>query len=63
MEREKFKWKPHKDESTDAERRDGSPRSSDELSVMERKRRGGIIQLELKINQTMGGIFEESEVV
>jgi RNA-directed DNA polymerase len=40
MEREKFKWKPHKNESTDAEDRDGSPCSSDEISVMERERRG-----------------------
>jgi len=40
MEREKFKWKPHKNESTEAERRDGSPRSSDELSVIEGERRG-----------------------
>jgi len=35
MLREKSKWKPHKDLSTDAEHRGGSARSSDEVSVME----------------------------
>ena len=63
MEREKFKWRPHENESTDAERSDGPPRSSGEVSVMEMERRGWIIQLDLKINQFMGGIFEESEAV
>ena len=33
MLREKSKWKPHKDLSTDAEHRGGSARSSDEISV------------------------------
>lgn len=63
MRREKFKWRPHENESTDAERRDGSPRSSDEVSVMEMERRGWVILLDLKINQLMGGIFEESKAV
>jgi len=40
MRREKFKWRPHEKESTDAERRGGSLRSSEELSVIERERRG-----------------------
>ncbi len=40
MERENFKWRPHERESTEAEHRDGSPCSSDEISVMERERRG-----------------------
>ena len=40
MLREKSKWKPHKDESTDAEHRGGSVRSSDEVSVMEMEQRG-----------------------
>jgi len=30
MVREKFKWRTHKDESTEAEHRDGPLRSSDE---------------------------------
>jgi hypothetical protein len=40
MKREKFKWRTHENESTDAERRGGSPCSSDEVSVMEMERRG-----------------------
>jgi len=40
MLREKSKWKPHKDESTDADHRGGSARSSDEVSVMEMEQRG-----------------------
>ena len=39
MIREKHKWKPHKDLSTDAEHRDGATRSSDEVSVMEMEQR------------------------
>lgn len=40
MGREKFKWGTHENESTEAERRDGSSCSSDEVSVMEMERRG-----------------------
>jgi RNA-directed DNA polymerase len=40
MAREKFKWRPHKNESTDAERRGGSPCSSEEVFVMGMERRG-----------------------
>jgi hypothetical protein len=32
MEREKFKWRTHEGESTDAERRGGTPGSSEEVS-------------------------------
>jgi len=38
--REKFKWRTHENESTEAERRGGSPCSSEEVSVMEMERRG-----------------------
>jgi len=44
MLREKSKWKPHKDESTDAGYRGGTARSSGETSVMEVERRGCVIQ-------------------
>jgi len=54
MLREKFKWKPHKNESTDAEHSGGLPCMSDEVSVMEMEQRGRIIQHELKINQNIG---------
>jgi len=42
MIREKFKWRSHKSESTDAEHGGGLTRSSDEVSVMEMERRGEI---------------------
>lgn len=45
MLREKSKWKPHKEESTDAEHRGGVACSSDEIPVMGRERRGYIVQL------------------
>lgn len=51
MIREKFKWRAHKNESTDAEHSGGSPRMSDEVSVMGMEQRGRVIQLELEINQ------------
>jgi hypothetical protein len=44
MLREKSKWKTHKDESIDAERRGGTIRSSDEVPVMGMERRDCIIQ-------------------
>jgi len=40
MLREKFKWRSHENESTDARHRGGSSCSSDEVSVMEMERRG-----------------------
>jgi RNA-directed DNA polymerase len=63
MLREKFKWRPHKNESTDAEHSDGLPRSSDEVSVMGMEQRGRVIQLDLKVNQNVGGIFEKGKAV
>jgi RNA-directed DNA polymerase len=56
MLREKFKWRTHKNESTDAEHSGGPPRRSDEIPVMGMEQRGRVIQLELKINQ----FWEES---
>jgi RNA-directed DNA polymerase len=63
MIREKFKWRPHKNESTDAEHSGGPPCTSDEVSVMGTEQRGRVISLELEINQYLGGIFEESKAV
>jgi hypothetical protein len=51
MLREKFKWRPHENESTDAEHRGGATRSSDEVSVMGMERRGCIDQLYDLVNQ------------
>jgi hypothetical protein len=39
MPREQFKWKAHKNLSTDAGHRDGPERSSDEIPVMGMERR------------------------
>jgi hypothetical protein len=51
MPREKSKWKPHEDESTDAEHRGGLPRSSDEVFVMKMERRGQHVQSYTWVNQ------------
>ncbi len=63
MIREKFEWKPHKNESTDVEHSGGSPRSSDEVSVVEMEQRGRVTQPDLEVNQNMGGIFGEGKAV
>jgi hypothetical protein len=54
MLRENFKWKTHKNESTDAEHSGGLPSMSDEVSVMEMEQRGRVIQQKLKVNQNIG---------
>ena len=51
MIREKFKWRTHKSESTDAEHGGGLTRSSVEVSVMEMERRGWIIWPYHLVNQ------------
>jgi hypothetical protein len=58
MQREKFKWRPHEDESTDARHGDGAARSSEEISVMETERRGSIVRPYLGINQQREESFE-----
>ena len=45
MLKEKFKWGPHEDESTDAQHKGGATCSSDEISVMEMERRGCTVWL------------------
>jgi RNA-directed DNA polymerase len=55
MRREKFKWRSHEDESTDADHRGGAARSSDEVSVIEAERRGCIDRLYEVGNQELGG--------
>ena len=44
-------------ESTDAQRRDGAGRSSDEGSVMELERRGCVVQPRLQANCHSGGVL------
>jgi hypothetical protein len=51
MLREKSKWKPHEDESTNAERSGGPTRSSVEIFVLEMERRGWLIRLYNLVNQ------------
>jgi len=58
MLRKKLKWKPHKSESTDAGHRGGAIRSSNELSVMERKPRDRIVQSYWLVNQAKIHILE-----
>jgi hypothetical protein len=58
MLREKFKWRPHENESTDAENRGGPTRSSDEGSVMGLERRGWIDRLYDVVNHKVGGTIE-----
>ena len=57
MLREKSKWKPHKDQSTDAEHRGGATRSSVEGSVMELEQRGCVVQLLTKEQPEKGRIL------
>jgi len=45
MLREKSKWRPHKEESTDARHRGGVTRISDEVPVIGMERRGYIVRL------------------
>ena len=45
MIREKFKWKTHKNESTDAGHGGGAARSREEGSVMGLDRRGVVVRL------------------
>ncbi len=63
MLREKFKWRTHKNESTDAEHSDGPPRSSDEGPVMGLEQRGRVILPNVMTNQKMGGVFGKGKVV
>ena len=51
MIREKFKWRTHKNESTDAGHGGGAVSSREEGSVMELDRRGCVVRLYLQVNQ------------
>jgi hypothetical protein len=51
MIREKFKWRTHENESTDAGHRGGPTRSSEEVPVMGMERRGWIIWSYCLVNQ------------
>ena len=51
MQRERSKWRPHKDLSTDARHRDGPGRMSDEVPVMGMEQRPRIIRHSMLVNQ------------
>jgi hypothetical protein len=51
MIREKFKWRTHKNESTDAGHRGGAAHIREEGSAMELDRRGCVVWLYLQVNQ------------
>ena len=51
MLREKFKWKTHKNESTDAGHGGGAARIREEGSVMGLDRRDCVVQLYFQVNQ------------
>ena len=64
MLREKHKWEDPTSVRVPMQGNRGGPaRISDEISVMEIERRGWVILLDLKINQEMGGIFDESKAI
>nr|CBH37052.1 hypothetical protein BSM_05290 [uncultured archaeon]CBH38005.1 hypothetical protein BSM_14820 [uncultured archaeon]CBH38008.1 hypothetical protein BSM_14850 [uncultured archaeon]CBH38195.1 conserved hypothetical protein [uncultured archaeon]CBH38522.1 hypothetical protein BSM_19990 [uncultured archaeon] len=64
MLREKHKWEDPTSVRVPMQGNRGGPaRISDEVSVMEIERRGWVILLDLKINQEMGGIFDESKAI
>ena len=54
MKREKFKWKTHQDESTEAKSRGGMTHSSEETPVMGVERRGRVIWIWTKVNRKEG---------
>ena len=63
MRREKLKWKAHKSQSTDAWRRDGLERSSEEASVMEVERRS-LGYSAMNVSQpAMGGADGQSKAI
>jgi len=51
MKREKFKWRTHKSESTDAGHRGGAACTREEGSVMGLDRRGCVVRPYLWVNQ------------
>ena len=53
---------PWERESTDVGERGGPPRSSEEVSVMERERRGRVIQRTLEVNQRWEEPVEDAEL-
>jgi hypothetical protein len=63
MKRERFKWKTHKDLSTEAEHRGGPDRSSEEASVMEVERRDPDYPAFTFDQPEVGGVTGKSEAV
>jgi RNA-directed DNA polymerase len=62
MPREKSKGQIPKDESTDAEHRDGAACSSEEVSVMEMEQRGCVIQFCLTVNRKREELLDKTKL-
>jgi len=54
MLREKYKWRTHKNESTDAGHSGGAACISEEVPVMGMERRGCVVQLYFMVNHGNG---------
>ena len=63
MIREKFKWRTHKNESTDAGHGGGAVSSREEGSVMELDRRDCVVQLYSQVNQKWEELGGSSKAV
>ncbi len=63
MLREKFKWRSHKNESTDAQSRGEVTRISDEAAVMAVERRGYIVQLQVLSNQKWKDLIYATQLI
>lgn len=60
-ERKSHKWKNHEDESTDAQARGGTARSSDEVCDKQMERRGGVMEPSSTANQRWEELMSEAK--
>jgi hypothetical protein len=60
-ERKSHKWKNHEDESTDAQARGGTARSSDEVCDKQMERRGGVMEPNSTANQRWEELMSEAK--
>jgi hypothetical protein len=60
-ERKSHKWKNHEDESTDAQARGGTARSSNEVCDKQMERRGGVMEPNSTANQRWEELMSEAK--
>lgn len=60
-ERKSHKWKNHEDESTDAQARGGTARSSNEVCDKQMERRGGVMEPSSTANQRWEELMNEAK--